>query len=50
MDDYVRALHRHTDPVEAFRDLVGRPLPQFEKDFVHYLEHLRPDGTAGPAR
>jgi hypothetical protein len=50
MDDYVRALQRHTDPLDAFRELVGRPLPQFEKDFVHYLEHLRHDGTSGPAR
>ncbi len=47
MDEYVRALRRHTDPLYAFRDLVGRPLPQFEKDFVRYLEHLRPDGTPG---
>jgi hypothetical protein len=47
MDAYVRALHRQADPLDAFRDLVGRPLPQFEKDFVHYLEHLRPDGTSG---
>jgi hypothetical protein len=50
LDDYVHALHRHADPLVAFRDLVGRPLPEFEKDFVHYLEHLRPDGTSGDGR
>jgi regulator of replication initiation timing len=47
LDDYVRALHRRADPLDAFRDLAGRPLPEFEKDFVHYLEHLRADGTSG---
>jgi hypothetical protein len=47
LDEYVRALHRGTDPVEAFRDLVGQPLAAFEKDFRQYLQHLRPDGRAG---
>jgi hypothetical protein len=50
LDDYVHALHRHADPLDAFRDLAGRPLPEFEKDFVHYLEHLRADGTSGAGR
>jgi hypothetical protein len=41
MDDYVRSLKRGTDPVEAFTTLVGQPLPQFEKEFVEYLKHLK---------
>jgi hypothetical protein len=48
LDEYVRQLHRGTDPVEAFRGLVGESLPAFEKDYRHYLQHLRPDGGAGP--
>ena len=47
MDDYVRSLNRGTDPLEAFRDLVGQPLPRFEKDFLDYLKRLRLDGTTG---
>jgi hypothetical protein len=49
MDRYVRALHRGVDPLEAFRDFTGQPLPQLEKAFHDYLEHLRPDGTVGRA-
>jgi hypothetical protein len=41
MDDYVRSLKRGTDPIEAFTTLVGQPLPQFEKEFVEYLKHLK---------
>jgi hypothetical protein len=50
MYDCVRTLHRHTDPLDAFRDLVGRPLPEFEKDWHRYLGHLLPDGTTGDGR
>src|SRR5262245_22235129 len=46
LDDYLRALHRGTDPLEAFRQLTGRPLDEFEKDFHRYLLHLREDGTS----
>jgi hypothetical protein len=46
LDDYVAALKRGTDPLLAFRDLVGKPLPEFEKEFQAYLGRLRPDGTA----
>jgi hypothetical protein len=42
MDDYVRSLKHGIDPVEAFTTLVGQPLPEFQKDFVEYLKHLRP--------
>jgi hypothetical protein len=45
MDDYVRALKRGTDPLTAFRGLVGQPLPAFEKDYMQYLRTLRADGT-----
>jgi hypothetical protein len=47
MDQYVHALHQKTDPLEAFRELAGQPLPQFEKDFKAYLANLRSNGTVG---
>jgi hypothetical protein len=48
MDTFVRALKRGAEPLGAFRDLVGQPLPEFEKSYIKYLKSLRPDGTAGP--
>jgi hypothetical protein len=45
LDDYVQALQRGTDPLDAFQTLVGSPLPQFEKDFQEYIDRLQPDGT-----
>jgi hypothetical protein len=45
LDDYVKALKRGVEPQEAFSDLVGMPLPQFEKQFQQYLKQLLPDGT-----
>jgi hypothetical protein len=42
---YVQALQRGVNPREAFAELVGEPLPQFEKGFRQYLQRLRPDGT-----
>jgi hypothetical protein len=48
LDDYVHSLKRGTDELLAFRDLVGKPLPQFEKEFIDYLTKLRLDGTTGP--
>jgi hypothetical protein len=42
LDDYVHALKRGTDVLLAFRDLVGQPLPQFEKKYLDYLKKLRP--------
>jgi len=51
MDDYVRALKRPgTDPLAAFQDLVGKPLPAFEKEYLRYLNSLRPDGTSPRTR
>lgn len=47
LDDYVHALKRGTDPLDAFRDLVGKPLASFEKDYLHYLARLKTDGTTG---
>jgi Protein of unknown function (DUF1570) len=45
LDDYVRALKRGVDPLEAFRVFVKEPLPQFEEEFHRYLQCLRSDGT-----
>ncbi len=45
LDEYVRALHRGDDAVASFRKLVGQPLPQFEKEYLHYLKRLRPEGA-----
>jgi hypothetical protein len=47
MDDYVHSLKRGADALVAFRDLVGKPLGQFEKEYLQYLKKLRPDGTTG---
>jgi hypothetical protein len=47
LDDYVHSLKRGTDVLVAFRDLVGKPLPQFEKEYLEYLTKLRLDGTTG---
>ncbi len=46
MDEYVRALKRGADPLDAFQQLVGKPLPAFEKDYLLFLKALRLDGTA----
>lgn len=48
LDEYVRALRRGQDPLDAFRALVGKPLSQFERDFQDYLLRLRADGTVSP--
>ncbi len=50
LDEYLKALARGTDPLEAFRGLAGRPLSAFEKDFHHYLRHLREDGASAAMR
>jgi hypothetical protein len=48
LDEYVAALARpDSDPVAAFRRLVGQPLDQFEKEYHAYLKALRADGTTG---
>jgi hypothetical protein len=47
MDQYVRGLHRGCDPLEAFRELVGQPLPEFEKGFRRYLAKLPPPRSGG---
>ena len=47
LDDYVVSLKRGTDPLLAFRDLVGQPLPVFEKEFREYLANLQPDVSFG---
>jgi hypothetical protein len=40
MDEYVRALHRGGDPLVAFREFVGQPLPEFEKEYRRFMERL----------
>jgi Protein of unknown function (DUF1570) len=45
LDDYVASLKREADPLLAFRVLVGKPLPAFEKELGEYLANLRSDGT-----
>jgi hypothetical protein len=49
LDNYVRDLRRGVDPLDAFTKLTGKPLPRFERDFLDYLRHLRPDGSVGKA-
>lgn len=46
VDAYVAALQRGTDPLLAFRDLVGQPLPAVQEAFLRYLSRLRPDGSS----
>jgi hypothetical protein len=48
MDEYVRALKRGVDPLEAFHALTGQTPPQFDKDLRQYVNQLRPDGTRKP--
>lgn len=45
LDRYVQELHRNAPPLEAFRDLVGEPLADFEGRFHKYILTLRPDGS-----
>jgi hypothetical protein len=47
LDEYMRSLRRGTDPTEAFRILVKRPLAEFEKEFLEYLKHLHPENPGG---
>ncbi len=45
LDAYVQSLKRGTDPQQAFRDLVGKPLDEFEAGFHDYLLNLPKDGA-----
>jgi hypothetical protein len=45
LNQYASALKRGNKPAQVFRDLVGKPLPQFQKDFREYLLRLKPDGS-----
>lgn len=53
LDAYAaRCARPETDPLWAFQQLVGEPLPQFERAFHQYLRLLQPDGSLarkGPA-
>jgi hypothetical protein len=44
LDDYVRVLKKGAEPGEAFAELVGQPIPEFEKAFHLYLRGLRGNG------
>jgi hypothetical protein len=53
LDTYARATHLQVHPVEAFCQLAAvdvKRLPDFEKQFRSYLQHLRPSGTTGQQR
>jgi hypothetical protein len=50
LEEYLKALQRGVDPLDAFRDFAEQPLGDFEKGFHDYLRHLRDDGTAPMAR
>src|SRR5262249_10646638 len=45
LEKYLEALQRGVDPLEAFRELTGQPLGEFEQDFHRYLLQLRNDST-----
>jgi hypothetical protein len=45
LDLYVSSLKRGMNPLAAFRILVDRPLPDFQKDFRDYLLRLQPNGS-----
>ena len=48
LDAYCRATHDNDDPLAAFAALVGQKaadLPQCEKDFRFYVQHLRQNGS-----
>jgi len=45
LDRYVLALKKPgTEPLAAFEQFVGRPLPAFEKGYLHYLRKLKANG------
>jgi hypothetical protein len=46
MNEYVRALGRGADALEAFQAFVGKPLAEFEKEFRQRISRL-PAGEAG---
>ena len=50
LDRYTASLKRGTDRLEAFRELVGGPLAQFEQEYHGYLLRLRPDGSVAPSK
>jgi hypothetical protein len=45
LDDYLTALERGTDPLEAFSVLTGDGPEKAEKKLHEYLQNLRPDGS-----
>jgi hypothetical protein len=49
LNQYVSALKRGDKPLQAFGNLVGKPLPEFEKGFREYVLRLKPDGSLAKA-
>ncbi|MCE9529709.1 MAG: DUF1570 domain-containing protein [Planctomycetes bacterium] len=45
LDDFIRSVNRDNKPEEAFAILVGRKLPEFEKDFHAWLLKLQINGS-----
>jgi hypothetical protein len=45
IEGYLSSLKAGTEAMTAFRQLVGKPLPQFEKDFHEYLRCLKENGS-----
>ncbi len=45
LDEYLKALDRGTDPLDAFSVLIGEPLSKAEKKLHEYLLNLRADGS-----
>ncbi len=43
LDAYLVSLHRGTDPADAFHELVGMPLKDFEKEFHQAVSRWKPD-------
>jgi hypothetical protein len=48
LEAYIRLLQRGTNRREAFRELVGQPLAEFERRFHEFILALRPDGSLKP--
>lgn len=45
LDRFIQRCHAGHDPIEAFEQLLGTPLSEFESAFHRYLIFLQPDGS-----
>lgn len=48
LDEYLKALQRGVEPLEAFHTLTGQSLEVFEKGFRSYLKHMPEIRTPAP--